>query len=102
MSTAWAVVLGVGAATVAIKAAGPLAAGGRELPEPLARVVDLLAPALLAALVATQTLGGDQELVLVERAAGVAAAGVAVVLRAPLLACVVAAAVVTALLRLAG
>jgi branched-subunit amino acid transport protein len=102
VSAAWAAVLGIGAATVAIKASGPVLAGGRELPGPLARVVDLLAPALLAALVATQTLGGDEELVIDERAAGVAAAGVAIAQRAPILVSVAAAAAVTALLRLLG
>ena len=54
MTTAWAAVALVGAATVAIKASGPVLAGGRELPGPLGRVVGLLAPAVLAALVATQ------------------------------------------------
>jgi branched-subunit amino acid transport protein len=102
VSAAWAAVLGIGAATVAIKASGPLLAGGRELPGPVARVVELLAPALLAALVATQAFGGDEELVIDERGAGVAAAGVAIALRAPILASVAAAAAVTALLRLLG
>ena len=101
MSGVWTAVIVIGVVTVAIKASGPLLAGGRELPPLLAQVVDLLAPALLAALVATQTLGGDEELVLDERAAGLAAAGVAVALRAPILAVVTIAAVVTALLRLA-
>jgi branched-subunit amino acid transport protein len=100
VSEAWTAVLVIGVVTIAMKAVGPLAAHGRELPAPLARVVDLLAPAVLAALVATQTLGGDRELVLDERAAGIAAAAVAIALRAPILVAVVAAAVVTALLRL--
>jgi branched-subunit amino acid transport protein len=101
VSTAWAVVLIVGAATVAIKSSGPLLAGGRALPARLEGVVVLLAPALLAALVTTQTLADSEgELALDERAAGVAAAGVAVALRAPVLVAVVVAAATTALLRL--
>jgi len=44
--------------TAAIKAFGPLAFGGRELSTLLARVIPLLAPALLAALVVTETIGG--------------------------------------------
>jgi branched chain amino acid efflux pump len=102
VSHAWAAVLVIGAATVAIKSTGPLLAGGRELPGRIADVVELLAPAVLAALVVTQTVGGDEELVIDERLAGVAAASVAIALRAPILVSVATAAVVTALLRLAG
>lgn len=100
MSSAWLAVLVVGAATIAIKAAGPVLAGGRELPLGSARVVDLLAPALLAALVATQAFAADEALVLDERAAGLAAGALAVVLRAPLLVVVVVAAATAAVLRL--
>jgi branched-subunit amino acid transport protein len=100
VSAAWIAVLAVGAATIAIKAAGPVLAGDRELPQSSARVVDLLAPALLAALVATQAFASDEALVLDERAAGLAAAGVAILLKAPLLAVVVVAAATAALLRL--
>ena len=100
MSAAWIAVLAVGAATVALKAAGPVLAGGRELPESSSRVVELLAPALLAALVATQAFATDESLVLDERAAGLAAGAVAVLLKAPLLAVVAVAALTAALLRL--
>ncbi len=99
MSAVWAAVLVVGVATIAIKAAGPVLAGERELPPRVSRVVDLMAPALLAALVATQALSTDDELVLDERAAGLAVAAVAVLLRAPLLVVVAAAAVTAGVLR---
>jgi branched-subunit amino acid transport protein len=99
VSIVWLCVLVVGVATIAIKASGPLLAGGRELPQSTARVVDLLAPAVLAALVATQAFARDEELVLDERAAGLLAAGVAILLRAPLLVVVLAAAVTAAGLR---
>jgi hypothetical protein len=56
--------------------------------------------ALLAALIATSTLADGRTLVLDERAAGVAVAGVALLLRAPFLVVVTAATAVTALLRL--
>ena len=102
MSAAWTAVLVVGLATVAIKAAGPVLAGGREPPHGSARVVNLLAPALLAALVATQAFAAEEALVLDERAAGLVAAGVAIVLRAPLLVVVVVAAVSAATLRALG
>ena len=100
MSEAWTAVVVIGVVTVAMKAAGPLIAHGRELPPRVERLLDLLAPTVLAALVATQTFGGDRELVLDERSAGIAAAGVAIALRSPILVAVAAAAVVTALLRL--
>jgi branched-subunit amino acid transport protein len=99
VSAVWLCVLVVGVATVAIKASGPVLAAGRELPQGAARIVDLLAPALLAALVATQAFASDDELVLDERAAGLLAAGVAILLRAPLLVVVVAAAATAAGLR---
>jgi uncharacterized membrane protein len=99
MSEAWLVVAVVGVATIAFKAAGPVLAADRQLPPGPTRVVDLLAPALLAALVATQAFASDEELVLDERAAGLAVAAVAVALRAPLLVVVVAAAATAALLR---
>jgi hypothetical protein len=100
VSAAWVAVLVVGAATVALKAAGPVLAGERELRLGNARVVELLAPALLAALVATQAFATDESLVLDERAAGLLAGGVAILLKAPLLAVVVVAAATAALLRL--
>lgn len=99
MSEVWLVVLAVGAVTVALKAAGPVLLGGRELPPPVLRVVVLLAPALLAALVAVGLFALERELVLDERVAGLAAAVLALVLRAPILVVVIAAAVATALAR---
>ena len=83
-----------------LKASGPVLLGGRTLPDTVGRVLEMLAPAMLAALVVTQLVGGDRELVLDESLGGIAAAGVAIALRAPILVTVVVAAVVTALLRL--
>ena len=99
MSEAWWTVLLVGVATIAIKGAGPLLLGGKPLPPRLGRVIGLLAPALLAALVAISTFGGERALVLDERALGVAAAAVAIAFKAPPLVVVVVAATVTALAR---
>lgn len=73
--------------------------GGRPLPPQLAGVVELLAPALLAALVVTQAVAGDRELVFDARLLGLGAAAVALRLRAPLLVVVVVAAAVAALAR---
>ena len=102
MSATWAVVIIVGLATVTIKALGPVFLGGRPLPPRLDGVVALLAPALLAALTAINTLGSGRGLALDARALGVAAAAVAVWRRAPILLVVVIAALVTALARAAG
>lgn len=63
-------------------------------------VLALLPPAMLAALVLTQTLQGGDGLVLDLRLVGLGTAVVALVLRAPFLVVVVAAAVATALARL--
>jgi hypothetical protein len=102
VSPIWTVVVAVGAATVALKAIGPVLLGGRSLPGPVNAILFLLAPALLAALVVTQAVGGDREIVLDARLLGLGAAVAAIVLRAPLLAVVVVAASVTALARALG
>jgi branched-subunit amino acid transport protein len=99
MSTAWTVVVVTGIVTLALKAAGPVLLGGRPLPDPVARFVALLGPALLAALVATTTLASGTRLVLDARAVGLAAAALAVWRRAPVLLAVGIAAAVTALAR---
>ena len=94
------IVLAVALGTIAIKATGPVLLGGRPLPPAVQRVVALLAPALLAALVATTAFGSAQGLALDARAAGLAVAAVAIALRAPVLLVVVLAAAVAAVIRL--
>jgi branched-subunit amino acid transport protein len=98
----WIVIALVGAATIALKAVGPVILGGRELPQSLNSVVFLLAPALLGALVVTQAVGGDRQIVLDDRLVGIGAAVVAIALRLPLIAVVVVAATVTAAVRALG
>ena len=61
--------------------------------------IGLLAPSVLAALVVTQVVGGDRELVLDERVAGLGVAAALLLLRVPLLVVILAAALVTALAR---
>jgi hypothetical protein len=102
MSTAWLVVALVSLATIAIKAAGPVLLGGRPLPERLNSLIVLLAPALLAALVAINTFANGRDLAIDARLAGVAAGGVAAWRRAPALLVVVLAAAVTATVRALG
>ena len=99
MSRVWIVLALVGAATVALKSAGPVLLGGRELPARVRVLVGLLAPALLAALVVTNTVASGRHLVVDARLAGVAAAAVSLRLRAPILLAVAVAAAVTAAIR---
>lgn len=99
MTEAWAVVGLLGAATVAIKSAGPVLFGGRELPDRLRGVAELLAPALLAALVVTQILGAGRSLALDARSVGLAAAALLLWRKVPVLPVVVVAAVVTGVVR---
>jgi len=94
------VVITVGAATVALKAVGPVLMGGRQLPAVVLGATRLLAPALLAALVITQVVAGPDGPAVDERSLGLAAALVALLLRAPMLLVIAAAAVTTALARL--
>lgn len=96
----WLVIAVVGVVTILFKASGPVLLGRRELPPRALALVEVLAPAMLAALVVTQTFGGDQELVIDERLAGVAAGGVAIWLRAPLIVVMAVAAATAALIRL--
>ena len=95
----WLVVAVVGLGTVALKGLGPAVLGSRPLPPTVARLVELLAPTLLAALVVVQTLGADDGIVADARLLGVGAAAVAIAQRAPLLVVVAVAAVTTALVR---
>ncbi len=96
----WAALLGASAACYAIKLAG-VALPQRYLQDPrIQRTIPLLPVALLAALIATQTFATGGHLVLDVRAAALAVAAVAVLLRAPFLVVVAAAAATAALLRL--
>jgi uncharacterized membrane protein len=98
----WITIVAVALASAAIRAAGPILLGGRELPSSANAVIALLVPAVLTALVVTQTFGEDGRLVLDEKTIGVAVAAVALVLRAPVLLAVALAVVATALARTFG
>jgi branched-subunit amino acid transport protein len=83
-----------------IKAAGPVLLGGRALPARLNGVISLLAPALLAALLAVQTFGtSERGLVVDERIVGLAAAAIALALKRGLTVVILVAAIATALAR---
>jgi len=100
LSAAWATVLAVGAGTIALKAVGPVGVSGRRLPARATELLEMVAPAILAALVITEAFGSGRSLVLDARLAGVAAGIVAVVLRAPFWLVVIVGALATALVRL--
>jgi branched-subunit amino acid transport protein len=99
MSRVWVTIAGLTIATALIKASGPLLVGGRSLPVAALRAVALLAPALLAALVVTQTFAHNGELTLDARSGGLLAAAAAVAARASLLMIIAVAALATAGLR---
>ena len=99
MTDVW---IAIGVLTVvcfAIKAVGPVALGGRDLPPAAERLIVLLPAALLSALVVVQTFASGRELVLDARVAGVAAAIVAIALRASVLVVLLVAALTAAGLR---
>src|SRR5205823_13591424 len=100
VSAVWISVIAVGAATVGLKAVGPVLLGQRPLPPWLAGPVALLAPAVLAAFVVTEAVGGDRAIVADARLVGVGAGSIAIALRAPILAVVVVAAAAAAVARL--
>ena len=102
MTRIWLTIALMALVTAVIKGVGPVALGARPLPPPLARVVVLLAPALLAALVVTTALADGPRLQVGADSAGVATAGVLLVRGVSVLPAVLVAAVVTALLRQAG
>jgi uncharacterized membrane protein len=96
----WAGLLVAAAACYLLKLAG-VSLPQRWLQNPrIQRTVPLIPVALLAALVATQTFSTGHRLVLDVRAAALGVALIAVLLRAPFLVVVAAAAATAALLRL--
>ena len=98
-TTTWVLIGAVAATTAAIRAAGPIALGGRELPAWLAGVIRLMAPALLAALVCASALAKGDRLAVGPETAGVAVGGLVLWRGGSVVAGVAVAAAVTALLR---
>jgi branched-subunit amino acid transport protein len=98
-SQVWVLIAGCAALTVLIKAVGPMLLGGRELPPWFTRVVVLMAPTLLCALVVTTVFASGREWSVGAHTVGVAVAGVLLWRRHSLVLCVVVAVVITAGLR---
>ena len=102
MSPATTVLLVLAVGVYALKAAGPLLLGGRELPPLGARVVALLPAGLLAALVAVSAVAQGPRLVLDPRLLALAVAALALRLRAPFVVVVLLAAATAAAARALG
>jgi hypothetical protein len=102
VTPAWTTVIFASAIAFALKLAGYLVPadllGGRRI----TRVTSLLPVCLLAALVVVQTFTSGERLVFDARVAGLAAAMLALVLRAPFIVVVIVAAGTAAALRAAG
>ena len=95
----WIAIAVIGAATMGIRALGPLVLRDRPLPGWLAEPFLLLTPVILVALVVVQTFAHGRHLVLDARAAGVGVAGLAAWRKAPVWLVMLSAGVVTALVR---
>jgi Branched-chain amino acid transport protein (AzlD) len=102
MSRVWIAVLVASLISYGLKLSGYIVPA-RLLQHPVAaRIAPLLPAALLAALVVVQTFSSGARLTVDARVAGLAVAALALVLRAPFLVVVVAAAGTAALVRAAG
>ncbi|MDQ6617007.1 MAG: AzlD domain-containing protein [Actinomycetota bacterium] len=98
--TLWAAIVGASVTCYLLKRAG-LSVPERILNDRrAARIADLLPVALLATLIATQTVSTGRHLAVDARAVGLATAAAAQLLRAPFLLVVASAAATTAAVRL--
>jgi branched-subunit amino acid transport protein len=98
----WATVLAAGAACYLLKLAGYLAPHAWLERPRVARIAVMVTVSLLSALVAVQALGSGQGLTVDARVPALAAATVALLLRAPFIVVVAVAALVAASIRAAG
>jgi len=97
----WILIIALALGTVLMKTIGPVLAGGRQPPAPLTRVIALVAPALISALIVTGTFTDGRHLVIDARAAGVVVGAVALWFRVPAVLAMMMGGTVCALLRLA-
>ena len=95
----WTALIALCAISYALKASGPVLAGGRRLGPGVRQALDLVAVPLLAALILVQTVSDGNRLVLDARVPALAVAAILVWRRAPFLVVVLAAAATAGLLR---
>ena len=100
--TTWLVIAALTVGSIVLEVTGPLVAGGRTRPPAATRVVELLAPALVTALVVVGTLTAGQDVVVDVRLAGVGAGALALWWRAPVVVALGVAALTAALVRAAA
>lgn len=99
MTAVWTAIVLTAVANFILKAAGPVALGGRRLGSRATKLIALLPAALLAALIVTQTFADERSLTLDARAGGVAVAIVVIACRGGMLTVLGLATVTTAALR---
>jgi branched-subunit amino acid transport protein len=100
MNAVWLTIVVLAIGTSASKAVGTLVLGGRDLGERTLNVTALVAPAILAGLVIYETLAAEGGgITLDARVAGLGAAILAILAKAPMIVVILVAAAVTALLR---
>ncbi len=100
MTAVWITIAALTVGTILAKAAGTLILGSRDLSPKTLNVTALVAPAILAALVVYETLAAPGGGITVDaRVAGLGAALVALLARAPMIVVMLVAAAVTAGLR---
>jgi branched-subunit amino acid transport protein len=102
MTDVWIAIAALTVICFVIKAVGPVALGGRDLPEWANSLILLLPAALLSALVVVETFAHGQSLEFDARAPALAVAAVALALRASMLVVLLAAALTAAGLRALG
>jgi hypothetical protein len=100
MTAAWLTIGVLFIGTALAKAAGPLTTGGKPPSGRALHVTRLVAPAILAALVAYETLSNAGDGAVIDaRVVGLSAAALAILARAPMIVTVLLAAAATALTR---
>jgi branched-subunit amino acid transport protein AzlD len=99
-TSTWIMITATALGTAALRAAGPALLDGRQPSNRVRRVLDRLAPALLAALIVVNIAVTDRRLTVDARLAGLAIAALALWLRLPLLLVILGAILTTAVVRI--
>lgn len=101
MTKLWLSILAVTVVSWLMKASGPLVVGQRQLPPAAVKITSVLAAVLLAGLITVELGGPGWSESNWQQLCGVATAGLARILKAPMLLAVIGGIAATALLRMA-